>query len=693
MMLRTRFRLTLAPLVIIIGLLIFSAFFHLEVLDPTNVHWLLHLDWGHSFIGWEAFRHDVWRWPLGQEKLLDWPTGDNIVFTDSLPGLALVFKLLGALLPEPFQYIGPWLLFCVVMQVYFGFRLMRRYGSDEYAALIGGALVGLTPFFLARSYHNNLFGHWMLLWGLELFWFSSRDGRRAVGFTALLTVAVLTHFYLAVMVGALWSADIMREVWRRSFGAGRSQWTGFLLRTCLTPLPALIGMAACGYFNDRSPSYGGFSFYSTELLAWINPQVPGASIFLPAVKVREGGYEGLQYMGLGLLFVVAVGLTLHLTRRPEPKRLEGAAFLLPVLVVLVLYSLSDRIRVGSVLLVDLHYRNLIGPVAAVLRGNGRFLWPVSYVLIFAGLFSIVRLSRSTQLGILSFAILIQVVDLSGFARQQLSLTAAAATTKGLDRPMSPRWADLMAHARVIDYEPPDPFANLDPFYENAYRAVMIGRPITLMLDARPAPDQVAFQKADYKDFRAGRLQRDRLYVILSGCGPGDASPVYRLDGLGFVPPEGADTTGLAPDASPRQTVLLGQTLSFKNGQNPCLRGSGWSSEEPWGVWSDGSQADLFLPLPQNVTGPLVMTLDAHVYPPSGQEITVVAQGRQIARLKGPFPNEQTQFILPAALVMGRKRIDLAFQMKVLTSPEALGEGDDPRTLGLGLESVRLDRLN
>jgi hypothetical protein len=674
----------------VIGLSIFAAFFHLEVLDPTNIRWLLHLDWGHSYLGWEAFRRDVWRWPLGYEKVLDWPTGDSVVFTDSLPGLAIVLKLFDRILPRPFQYIGLWFLLCVILQVYFGYRLMRRYGAGDGAAMMGGALVGLTPFFLARSYHNNLFCHWVLLWALELFWFSRGDRRRAAGFAAILTAAVLIHFYIAAMVAAIWAADLVREAWRRCFGRDRGGWAGFALRAVLTPCPALFAMLGCGYFTGQSPSEGGFGLYSTELLAWINPQTEGASRFLPPITVQAGGYEGLQYLGLGLIFAVLFGVARSLLHRAEPRRLDGGLILTFVLALLGLYALSDQVHLGQKLLVDLRYRIPIEPVANVLRANGRFMWPASYALIFAGLFSLVRLPRGPQLGVLGLALLIQVADLSGFSRQQRDLTAMAAIAWGRTPPADPRWDAVMGPARVVDYQAFDAAANLSVFYDNAYRAVMAGKPVTQMLNARTAPDQLAFLKADKTDFRAGRLHPDWLYVSLGGCGPSPGITAHELDGLTLVPPTGAPVEGLAIHRALLQSIELGQPLAFTNGDNACLLGSGWSQPEPWGVWTDGAAADAFLPLPQGANEGLRVTLGARVYPGTGQGITVLAQGREIGHLLGPFPEDQTAFVLPGDLIAGRRSIDLTFRIRSPVSPKARRDGDDTRTLGLGLKSVRFD---
>lgn len=77
-------------------------------LDPRNVDWLLAGDDSlQHFSGWDMFRRDEWRWPLGSLSTLGANIGASIVFSDSIPLIAIPLKLFHAWLPDPFQYIGP----------------------------------------------------------------------------------------------------------------------------------------------------------------------------------------------------------------------------------------------------------------------------------------------------------------------------------------------------------------------------------------------------------------------------------------------------------------------------------------------------------------------------------------------------------------------------------------------------------
>ena len=80
--------------------------------------------------------------------------GSSIVFSDSIPLLALALKPFSAWLPASFQYFGAWIAACFVLQAWFGWKLLRLFVSDRWLALLGVAFFAISPVFAAR-----LWGH------------------------------------------------------------------------------------------------------------------------------------------------------------------------------------------------------------------------------------------------------------------------------------------------------------------------------------------------------------------------------------------------------------------------------------------------------------------------------------------------------------------------------------------------------
>ena len=80
-----------------------------QTLNPYNIDWLMSAlhDWGTHYLGWHFFKNEPWQFPLGNISNYFAPLGTNVGFTDSIPLLAIFFKLFSAILPENFQYFFP----------------------------------------------------------------------------------------------------------------------------------------------------------------------------------------------------------------------------------------------------------------------------------------------------------------------------------------------------------------------------------------------------------------------------------------------------------------------------------------------------------------------------------------------------------------------------------------------------------
>ena len=104
----------------LLGALIFLLVYGVRVLDPTSVDWILNNpspDPAQHYLGWELFRRSPVHLPyIGANYNAVYPFRTSVLFTDSLPLAALLFKLLGGILPTRFQYFGWWGLFCYMMQ-------------------------------------------------------------------------------------------------------------------------------------------------------------------------------------------------------------------------------------------------------------------------------------------------------------------------------------------------------------------------------------------------------------------------------------------------------------------------------------------------------------------------------------------------------------------------------------------------
>ena len=96
---------------IVLGVLSFFLVVGPYALSPTNLAWLDNgFDQSQHYLGWAFFRDSPWSFPLGLNPKFGMDISSAIVYSDSIPLLAILFKGISTFLPTPFQYFGIWIL-------------------------------------------------------------------------------------------------------------------------------------------------------------------------------------------------------------------------------------------------------------------------------------------------------------------------------------------------------------------------------------------------------------------------------------------------------------------------------------------------------------------------------------------------------------------------------------------------------
>lgn len=517
-----------------LALALFGVFFHWQILDIGNVAWLLRgSDNGENALGLHAWLHDPAPGFL-HTHLLNAPEGVGLLFTDSNPLLsALVFPLRG-LLPADAQVIGWWLLVCLFLQLFFAWLLLRRHAPNALALWCGVLLLAALPTLFNRIVHVNLMAHWLILWALWRFTDPARAGSNR-GWAVLIAVTAFIHSYLLVMVGAIWASAMLERLWHDRRGAPR------LLAECAAILAMVIAIAwTLGVFEPHWPS-GNYGAFAMPLDALWNPGVDTYSTFLPATEQRPGrGFEGFQYLGLGLLILLPLAAVLaHRLPRPAagaPDSLARLKWLVPALVALTLLAISTYPDFAGRRLPRLHLPPDLAVALDAVRASGRLFWPVAYVLVLAGIRILYRLEpRRAGLFVAALAI-VQIADLVPMAR---SIRAQSAEARGAPlyvRTASPEWDRLVAQARDIAFVPADVTKGLGVFQEVAWRAAKAQVPVRAVYAARPSLASNARQNQETDAFRKGEIVPGRLYILIDGelIPPPLLARARPLDGVTIV---------------------------------------------------------------------------------------------------------------------------------------------------------------
>ena len=101
MNLKKRFRLFLI-IPILLGFCAFIAVVGFAPLIPTNLDLAQGVDPFKDYIAWVFYRHAPWSFPLGLNPNYGLDISSSVVFSDSIPLFAILYKVFSSVLPEPF---------------------------------------------------------------------------------------------------------------------------------------------------------------------------------------------------------------------------------------------------------------------------------------------------------------------------------------------------------------------------------------------------------------------------------------------------------------------------------------------------------------------------------------------------------------------------------------------------------------
>lgn len=520
------------------------------MIDPRSTHWLLREgDSFQHFIGWHFYRQEGWGWPLGAVNTLATDLTTSIVYTDSIPLYAIPLKLISSWLPASFQYLGLVLLINYLLNGYFACRLLIKLNVPAVAAVIGAILMGSLPIVTSRGLgihgHEALTAHWLIFLALEYTLLIRHTTlRSALNWLALLLVAVLTHFYLFFMVGVFWTAWWLRQVgwlWQHS-GSLKELVKGNVIvwgSAIITPLIVLLCMWSVGYFylGGQSGASGGYGYYSAELLTFLNPSSSAwffddnftsmSSLFSGWTPAIEGQYEGMAYMGAGLLLLCSVAAVLYiksptggglLAGRPLQGSVQKPDWVPAIFasIGLFLFALAGQVAFGERGIL-LHYDILFIPFRDYLRSSGRMVWPLQYVLIVTVLVIVTqRLKAFIWLPLLALAVLVQREDLRewyGFIRDTVASRVSISHQEPLpysvlrDSALAPVW-EKSRHFVVFpakDFGPLRPYLWIAAEHDISVNVAYLARANEASIERVTAPHRQALEQ--------GQLSPDNTYLI------------------------------------------------------------------------------------------------------------------------------------------------------------------------------------
>jgi hypothetical protein len=690
-----------------------------HALNPSVLDLAQGVDPFKDYVGWIFFRNSPWTFPLGLNPTYGLDFSNSIVFSDSIPLMAFLFKAIRFALPETFQYLGIWTLLCFVLQAYFAWLVLGLMTQNKYLKLFACVILVFSPPMLWRvNQHTALVAHFMILAAFYLVFSPARHSQvlgKGALWGLLLSAAVLTHFSLFVMVAAIWSANLIDQVLFTKLARAQQLKNALIQIALIGPLIALL-MWQAGYFavSSSSGSLGGYGFFRMNLLSPFDPK--GWSYILRTLPLPSDYGEGYMYFGLGLLilwpFAIYQLFKNTQLRSDLRSRLLPHLFLILALVFLGLFAITNHIAIGRKEFV-FEISGVVYATASIFRASGRFFWPMFYILNLSCIFLVMRgYQKHTAFFLLGLAFFLQVIDSSaGWWTMHKQI---ANPEKNVPHELNLKNAFWSAAAKrysdVLLVPPQDKAWGWDQIalyaakYQLATNAVFFARADAGKLAKAQETFINGLYGSAWKDKSLYILQPDLVIPAYFHSNP-SADLLVGFDGFAALAPNWKNCKDCPPiQENLREEldrlikrVAMNQTIEFSKGQlgTRFLIGMGgsWAWPESWGVWSNGDQAKLILPIPQSVksgTSPKHIKLNVRAFvsalhPKQDVEVFIDQMPPQSISLSDA--NSNTWVINLPPNMADRKYLELQFRFKNPASPKDVGgvPGDD-RRLGMGLIS-------
>jgi len=657
--------------------------------------------------GLNYFIQDKWRFPLLKIPQMAFEEGGgNAINTDSLPLMAILAKVVYQLHPKLYDYQSLWLVFCYVMQgiaLVWVVSLRRRLNWLSYLSI---GLFGLcVPVLFFRSGHIPLCSHFLIIFSVGAYLLGRDHWRKGTYlFIGLIFISLLVTAYLFAIVFGFFAVHLLqgclddRERIRRAVISMGLVLGGVIL------VGILVGYWEFGRYVSVS---GGFGLYSMNLLS---PLWPYLSLFFdvsPGIIDATGGqYEGMNYLGLGLL---VLSLIVLVKERRSLLRIGRIHLLfLMYLLFLLMFALSHEVWIGHLNVVNIDLNKHIYYMLSNFRSGGRMFWGIIYSLIAWVLIRGLSYSLNWRLLVLGLGI-VQLIEVTPFFANGAHFGGELSEE---ERESNDEWKALMSRHQRVYLHP----ANAETYqygkelvvYEKfVYLASTLNKGIsTAYLNRR-------FTSESGKEITnrviLNGMDEDALYILLNPMGLADA--VMLAGGFDYIQrfDHGYMVSRQFGEILEQNRLNVFEEISkyFKIRKTHFETSeSGNGFKYLWGVnglghdgsYLDSTEAGLRIPvgISNEKRGLIVLKLKTDVYCLSSipeRNVSFYCGGQKIREISFNLENRNNvdvELEIPYELFSENGLCEVSWKFERNPSPSELGEGDDTRRFGLYLRSFSVE---
>jgi hypothetical protein len=704
------FKTLLIP--IVLGIISFLATVGPLPLNPLNVSWLVGWDPQQEYFGWAIYRNGPWEFPVGLNNNFGMEFGSSVVYSDSIPILAVLFKLLNFFLPDRFQYFGLWNLLSFICQSIFAWLLLNLFIKDKWILSLATCLFLFSPPFLWKiGSSNSLISQFLILAALYLI-FKKKSDQHFYCWLILLVLAEGIHFYIFAMIGVLWFADLLQKVWiEKNLNKLHA-----LKQVATVLIVILLAGWQFGYFavGAGSTSTGNYGLGAMNILAPFNssgwsyvlPIIPRTPFNFVQSNLILNNVEGMNYLGAGSLLILLFAFFGVLKNRSFTFLwLKKYPFIFLGLLSLSFLAISNRVGVGPINFAFTLPEKVID-IASIFRASGRMFWPVYYMIVLSSLVIVFRSYKKSLVALMiGVCALIQVID----TRAQWSVEREVLETASKETPKDRlgnsfwsaagnKYSELIrvpAKNNLYDWAL---FANYAAGNRMATNSVFLARfDDSKLIDLNKSLD---------KEISSGQYRPSSLYIIEDG----GIIPVLmsldhsrhlfaRIDGYNVLAPEWKTCLSCLPDQKFDEfSSLIDQIKSIKSFQfsdkqddknSLPLLTRGWGNPEPWGVWSSGKNTQMIFPISSYAEKILTLELRALISNKLPlQEVSIAINGQFFDRyILNQGAGNKISLKIPKHLIQ-KDFLVLDFYLPNAARPVNLGiTADDESLLSIGVVSA------
>ena len=700
-----------------IGAICFVAVINPAILNVNFVSWIPAGDNLTNYLGWVFYRNGPLTLPWGLNPVYGDFISSSIVYTDSIPILAMIFKIFRSHLSEDFQYFGLWYLICFILQAYYGNKIANTISTIKFQKFLITIIFVYSPAFLCTINVNpTLAAHFIILASIYLLIRSDQYNRLLYWFFILILSAGI-QFYIFLPVACVWLANLFDERFLKKSLNRFEFWKELLVIIC----SLAIFLWFAGYFailtNEISSSVstmgpGGYGtdIWSLNLLSLFLSDY--WSLFSNGLADYYGASNSFNYFGLGVILLFF--LTLFFWKKNFSQIFfKRNLFILFVVFFLAIFSITNIVRFGNYEL-NIPIPDGIVSIASILRSSSRIFWIPNYLLLVYMLKVALReFSGAKGTLILAIIVTLQLVDTSrGWI--QLRNTIGVPQLYPFHNAFKDKIWDCRFLQENFDRIIYVPAKDYDRFWEGIGSVAAKCKLATNhVLLNRPARAKISkFNQKFSIDLAQNRLDSRTIYIVDESF----VMPVrmhmdpmrdsFSKIGEYFVFIPNAINCSECPQPSDKFQIEalrvknieinkkihfgredLGSNYLFGVGQFSSF-GWGWSYPETWGAWSEGRRSIALIPMPlSGGANNLLLTLRA--YNPKGisQVVGIRINGEYI----GKYVLNKTDanvISIPLGVFGSVDFLSIDFDTPGAVSPSDFEENNsDTRKISIGLISA------